>query len=65
METLFICSICGKKTTARADDPIPTCCGEEMTPQPLPFCTIPVSAESSRTGGEDEPCADGTTSEKN
>jgi hypothetical protein len=35
-----------------------------MTPEPLPVCTVPVSAESARTGDEDGPCADGATPRK-
>jgi hypothetical protein len=32
--------------------------------EPLPFCTMPVSAEASRSANEDAPCADGTTPRK-
>ncbi|MCX6565456.1 MAG: hypothetical protein NTW38_03385 [Candidatus Aminicenantes bacterium] len=64
METIFLCSTCGKKTSVNSSDPVPSCCGGEMTPQALPVCTIPVSAESARTAGEDGPCFDGTTPKK-
>ncbi len=63
-EKTFVCLACGAKSTVKSSDPVPFCCGAEMTPQPLPVCTIPLSAESARTAGEDGPCADGTTPKK-
>jgi hypothetical protein len=63
-EINYVCPVCKAKTTAKDSDPVPVCCGSEMTPAPLPVCSVPVSAESARTGSEDGPCDDGTTPRK-
>jgi hypothetical protein len=63
-KTIYSCPVCGKKTEVDPAVPAPECCGERMIPEPLPLCSIPVSAESSRTASEDGPCADGTTPKK-
>jgi len=63
-KTTYVCPTCGAKTSAPTSASVPTCCGSAMTPEPLPVCTVPVSAESARTGDEDGPCADGATPRK-
>jgi hypothetical protein len=61
-ELTYSCSICGKKVKTAEGKPAPVCCNKPM--EPLPFCTMPVSAEASRSANEDAPCADGTTPRK-
>lgn len=63
--TIYSCPVCGKNTEADPSPPAPECCGRKMVPEPLPVCSVPVSAETSRSAGEDGPCADGTTPKKN
>ena len=63
-EKKYVCPVCGTKAVLKPEDPVPICCGAEMIPEPLPFCSGPVAAEAARTGREDEPCADGVTPSK-
>ncbi|MBN1940078.1 MAG: hypothetical protein JW843_10850 [Candidatus Aminicenantes bacterium] len=63
-EMTYICPACHTKTTVNDSAPVPVCCGTEMILEPLPVCTTPVSAESSRSSEAESPCADGTTPRK-
>lgn len=60
----YVCPACHAKATVKDSDPVPVCCGTEMILEPMPVCTVPVSAESARNGAEEVPCADGTTPRK-
>jgi hypothetical protein len=61
-ELTYSCSICGKKTQVAEGKPAPVCCHKEM--EPMPFCTVPQTAETARNYNADEPCSDGTTPKK-
>jgi len=61
-DVTYACSVCGKQKKVAQGKPIPLCCHKEM--EPLPYCTGPVSAETSRAADADEPCADGTAPKK-
>jgi len=63
-ELTYVCPACHAKSTVKGSDPVPACCGSDMILEPLPVCTVPVSAESSRTAEKECPCADGTTPRK-
>ena len=63
-KTFYSCPECGKKIEVDPLVPAPVCCGERMIPEPLPLCSVPVSAESSRSSEPECPCADGTTPKK-
>ena len=61
-ELTYSCSICGKKVKTAEGKPAPVCCNKPMGP--LPFCTVPESAETSRSANADAPCADGSSKHK-
>jgi len=61
-ELTYSCSLCGKEAKAKEGKPAPVCCKKPM--EPLPFCTVPETAETSRNYNADEPCADGSTKHK-
>ncbi len=58
----YVCSVCGKKTTAKKGEDVPACCGQPM--EPLPFCTVPPNPEMVRNYDSGEPCDDGTIPRK-
>jgi hypothetical protein len=59
-EALYVCPECGKEALVKSSEPVPFCCGLEMKPKPLPFCTTAPNPEMARSTIEDTPCDDGT-----
>jgi hypothetical protein len=55
----YECSICKGQVMARANGPIPECCGKPMHSIPLDQCTLSTTAEHSRFDRDDGPCDDG------
>jgi hypothetical protein len=62
-EKVFSCAICGKEAKLRPGEKVPNCCGRPMTLK-LNKCTTPFVAETARPDAADDPCDDGTDTDK-
>ena len=59
----YFCTVCGKEVTLKPGAAIPECCGQPMTLK-LEKCTRPFVAETARPDAADDPCDDGTDTDK-
>ena len=60
----YKCGACGREVAVAKTQPVPRCCGKDMTVEPLPYCTAAPNPEMARNYDADEPCDDGTTPRK-
>jgi len=63
-EVTYKCGACGREVAVAKTQPVPRCCGKEMTVEPLPFCTTAPNPEMARNYDAGEPCDDGTVPRK-
>ena len=58
MTTTYQCSVCKKKTSAKDEKKVPTCCGKPMKKVPVDICLQPDHPEHARPMDAEDACDD-------